>query len=165
MNQKTHLLLVAAMAAPFCALAADSATPALPTKPVPPYELKHKATFSSNGITRNPFIPIGWKAPVAQVAVNQGGPKATVGADSFRVSSILLGGGNAPSLAIINERQYEEGQMIRMPKTGPQIAVRVFRISDGSVQLQVDNQIMTIPLRRGQLNDKQAEPQLNTERD
>ena len=94
-----------------CAFAADSAKPALPEKNTPALELKTKSSFAVQPGSRNPFLPIGWKgAPVvAQVVA----PKAMTAADAFRLTSILLG---SPSLAVINGRTYEEGQMIRMPK-------------------------------------------------
>jgi hypothetical protein len=165
MNQKSLLVLVAAMAAPSWTVAADSAKPGLPAKPVPPFELKNKSTFTTNGITRNPFIPIGYQAPVPTVGAGVAAPKATVTADSFQVSSILLGGGGAPSLAVINKRSYEEGQMIRMPKTGPQVRAKVFRITDGSVQIQVENDILTVPLHRGELNEKRPDEPLSTDKE
>jgi hypothetical protein len=165
MNQNSFLLLVAAIAAPCWAVAAEASKPALPGKAVGPFELKNKSSFTTNGISRNPFVPIGWTAPVAQVKNVAEAPKLTVDANSFHLSSILLGGGGAPSLAVINGRSYEEGQMIRMPKTSPQARVRLYRIGDGSVQIQVENDILTIPIHRGQLNDKRPDEALNTDKE
>ena len=146
-----------------CALAGDSAKPALPEKAAPALDLKTKSSFSVQPGTRNPFLPIGWKGTpvVTQVAA----PKAMTSADAFRVTSILIG---SPSLAVINGKTYEEGQMIRMGKPDPrsktpQVRAKVYRILDGSVQIQVEDQMLTIQMNRGQLKDIQPDQLLNTD--
>jgi hypothetical protein len=100
---------------------------------------------------RNPFLPIGWvKREAGQIAA----PTVTIGEDMFRVTSILLG---SPSMAVINGRSYEEGQFIRMPKAAPQVRPRLYRIGDGKVWIQVNTQLVTVPLRRPELNEPKAE--------
>jgi hypothetical protein len=70
-----------------------------------------------------------------------------------------------PSLAVINGRSYEEGQFIRMPKAA-QIRPRLYRIGDGQVTIQVQNQLMTVQLRRPELNEPKPESELfNYEKD
>jgi hypothetical protein len=157
------LLILAAVAFAPCALAAEAAKPALPGKSVPAFELKNKSSFTPAGGTRNPFLPIGWKG--AAVVVQPVSKKPLTTADAFRVTSILVG---SPSLAVINGRSYEEGQMIRMGKVDSkakpgtsQPRVKLYRIGDGVVQIQVEDQLITVPLRRGELNEIQPEPLLD----
>jgi hypothetical protein len=143
--------------------AADEATPAHPPK-APPYVLKHRSAFQPLGDDeRAPFWPIGWTKrkmvagatePVRAVEV----PRVTLDQGSFKVSSILLGN---PSLAIINGRTYSEGEYLRVPKTtgatAPTAAVpasarvRVYRINDGAVVLQNQDQMITVALARPEL--------------
>ena len=160
-----HFLILAALAFAPCALAADAtkAKPALPQKSVPTFELKHKSSFTVASGTRNPFLPIGWKG--STVVVQPVSKKPMTTADAFRVTSILVG---SPSLAVINNRSYEEGQMIRVGKPDPkakpgtsQPRVKLYRIGDGFVQIQVEDQLITVPLRRGNLNEIQPEPLLD----
>jgi hypothetical protein len=70
-------------------------------------------------------------------------------------------------MAVINGRSYEEGQFIRMPKQmASQLRPRLYRIGDGLVQIQVQNQLMTVQLKRPELNDSKREPELlNEEKD
>jgi hypothetical protein len=68
---------------------------------------------------------------------------------NFRVTSILVGSGSAPSLAVINGRACSEGEFLRTPKIpGFQGKVRVKRIEASQVVLEHDNQTITVPLRR-----------------
>ena len=161
------LMILAALALGPCALAADSTKPALPKKAVPQFDLKNKSSFTLSGTVRSPFLPIGWKGAAV---VQQLAPKrAVTPADAFRVSSILVGTGGNPSLAVINGRSYEEGQMIRMKTDSksvlPQARVRLHRIGDGAVQIQLeDGNIITVPLKRGELNELQPAELLNPDR-
>ena len=129
-------------------------------KPVAPYELKTKSVFNLPSDTRAPFLPIGWVKPTGPVTV---AVKTTIDESSFRLTSILLGN---PSLAVINGRSYEEGQFLRMPRSGPQPIIRVYRIGDGQVWLQHDTKIFAVPLKRSELNERRTEGSLlNDERD
>lgn len=135
------------------------------TEPLPPYELKKRSAFAVDGeVARAPFWPIGWVkrqagAPVqsAEVAVVE--TKVLLDEKSFKVTSILLGSGTAPSLAVINGRAYSEGEFIRMPKGGttPPVRIRVQRINDGHVILQNATQTMIANLQRPELSTKRAE--------
>jgi hypothetical protein len=162
MNAPRFLNLVAMALAP-CAFAADSTKPALPEKTVPALELKNKSAFSVPAGTRNPFLPIGWKgAPVVTQTVSA---RHVTPADAFRVSSILIG---SPSLAVINGKTYEEGQMIKLGKVDPkskvpQARAKVYRITDGAVQIQIDDQMIVAPLKRGTLNEIQPDTPLDKE--
>jgi hypothetical protein len=140
--------------------------PAKSTEPVPPYELKNRSIFAKpESVARAPFWPIGWiprakgTVAVAQVLV----PKVTLDARSFRLTSILIGSGTTPSLAVINGRAYSEGEFIRMPKAPGAVPprVRVQRITDGSAALQNGDQIFVVPLQRPELSNPKPEPLLN----
>jgi hypothetical protein len=146
-----------------CAFAADATKPALPAKTVPQFELKNKSSFTVPNGVRSPFLPIGWKGS----AVLQEAPtkKTVTTKDSFRVTSILLG---SPSLAVINGRSYEEGQPIRMPKDPktnmPVARAKLYRIGDGVIQIQLEDQLISVPLKRGELKEIQREELLNSDR-
>ena len=90
--------------------------------------------------------------------------KVEIHDEMFRVTSILLGN---PSMAVINGRSYEEGQFIRMPKAAAaQIRPRLYRIGDGQVLIQVQNQFVPVPLRRPELNEVKRDAELfNEEKD
>ena len=160
-------MILAALAFGPCALAADSTKPALPAKAVPQFDLKNKSSFTLSGNVRSPFLPIGWKG---SAVVQQLAPKrATTPADAFRVTSILVGSAGNPSLAVINGKSYEEGQVIRTKSdsknVSPQARVRLYRIGDGVVRIQLeDGNIVTVPLKRGELNELQPQEVLNPDR-
>jgi hypothetical protein len=133
---------------------------------VPPYELKNRSAFAKPGeIQRAPFWPIGWvkrAAYVAGPAAILEAPKVTLDARNFKVTSILLGAGTNPSLAVINGRAYSEGEFLRMPKT-PGVApvrIRVQRIADGSVVLQNATQTLVTQLQRPEINSRRPDEQL-----
>ena len=137
-----------------------------------PYQLQRKSVFTATAEDqRAPFWPIGWvkqkgAAPKTTLPVV---PRAKPDESSFRVTSILLGN---PSLAIINGRTYSEGEFLRQPRaaggaatvaTSPLPAgarIRVYRIDDGGVTLQFQEQLLTVPLRRPELPGKRAEEEL-----
>lgn len=169
MNRTLFTLPLFALAV--AALGQDGAAPAAEPTPAPEqqkatstkrYELKNKSTFSVAADIRSPFLPIGWvkSGEVATPVVQQ---RQTVDPSGFRVTSILLGN---PSMAVINGRSYEEGQFLRMPRGGPQVLVRVYRIGDGQVWLQSGGSVFTVPLKRPELGERKLEEQLlNEERD
>lgn len=152
-----------------CATAVH-AEDAAKTEAVPPYELKNHSSFANPAdITRVPFWPIGWvkrrvgtvAQPVAPVA-----PKVLLDEKSFRVTSILIGTGSTPSLAVINGRAYSEGEYIRMPKTPGVVPVRirVQRINDGNVILQNAEQLLVSSLVRPELSNRKPEELLDPDR-
>ena len=141
-------------------------------EPVPPYELKNRSAFTNPvDISRAPFWPIGWvkRAKNSAVASTQQveAPKIALDAKSFRVTSILLGSGTTPSLAVINGRAYSEGEFLRMPKTPgvPSPRVRVQRITDGSVILENANQTLVAALARPELSNPKPEALLKDDAD
>lgn len=149
--------------------AASTAPAAAPVKPedVPPYVLKNRSEFKglTEDTARVPFWPIGWikRAKVAQTpdAPVQVIPKVTLDERNFRVTSILLGSGTTPSLAVINGRAYSEGEFLRMPRSmNPAPRVRVQRISDGAVVLQNAEQILTVKLTRPELQNRRPDEML-----
>lgn len=138
----------------------------------PAYVLKNKSSFSSvSDEQRAPFWPIGWvkrkpqmltSAPVQAVEA----PKVVLDEKNFKVTSILLGN---PSLAIINGRTYSEGEFLRTPKvaagTPPAARVRVYRINDGQVVLQNQEQLINVALTRPELVQRSnVEELLNEDR-
>lgn len=137
------------------------------TESVPPYQLKNRSTFTvAPEISRAPFWPIGWVKRIvgAPVQAQEAAPVAKVLLDekSFKVTSILLGTGTTPSLAVINGRAYSEGEFLRMPKgtMAAGVKVRVQRINDGQVVLQNADQVVVAPLQRPELSTKRAEEPL-----
>jgi hypothetical protein len=86
-------------------------------------------------------------------------PKVLVDEKAFRVTSILIGSGTTPSLAVINGRAYSEGEFLRMPKGSPMppVRIRVQRINDGNVILQNADQVLVASLVRPELSEKKAE--------
>lgn len=145
--------------------AADSAAAAAATaEPVPAYELKTRSTFIRvEENARAPFWPIGWvkrkAGSVAGLQAGQAAPSGALDEKNFKVTSILLGSGATPSLAVINGRAYSEGEFLRMPKGGatPPARIRVQRISDGNVVLQHATQTLVAALQRPALSERKAE--------
>lgn len=133
-----------------------------------PYKLKRRSSFTPpSADARAPFWPIGWvpkKTMIAAVTPTQvAAPAPLLDEKSFRVSSILLGTGTVPSLAVINGRAYGEGEFLKGPRAAvaPAVAgkpgapaaprIRVQRITDGSVVLQCAEQAITISMQRQEL--------------
>lgn len=140
------------------------AAPAEKREPVAPYELKNKSQFTTADPSgRAPFWPIGWvkrkAGGVQQVAAAPVAPKVMVDEKAFKLTSILIGSGTTPSLAVINGRAYSEGEFLRMPKGGttPPARIRVQRINDGSVTLQNADQVLTVSLARPELAERKGE--------
>lgn len=139
------------------------AKPAEPAAKPPRYELKTKSTFDVSESMRAPFLPIGWVKPAPNTPVIQQQQQVTLDPTGFRLTSLLLGN---PSLAVINGRSYEEGQFLRLPRTGPQVRVQLYRIGDGQVWLKMDDKLFIVPLKRPELGERKPdETLLNEERD
>ncbi len=186
MSPTRHLLTVAGTLLCAASLQAENAAPAKPADapvkaeaapaPAPePYQLKRRSSFAcADDTARAPFWPIGWvhrkgvSSSVAAVAV----AKSVLDAASFRVTSILLGSGPGASLAVINGRAYSEGEFLKMPRSvaappvpgapapAPVPRIRVQRISDGSVVLQREDQLLTVALQRPELVLKKVDDTL-----
>jgi hypothetical protein len=131
---------------------------------VPPYVLKNKSKFNAPSETaRVPFWPVGWsKQKQAAIAVAAAAPEVKMKLDknSFNVSSILIGGGKDPSLAVINERPYAEGEYVRLKGSSTKTRIRVERIYDGTVTLSFEDQKIVVPLRRQELNQHKDDNEL-----
>lgn len=142
----------------------------------PPYVLKNKSVFTAVADEqRAPFWPIGWvkrramQVATAPIAHAVEAPKPVYDEKCFKVTSILLGN---PSLAIINGRTYSEGEFLRMPKpaatpgvpAAPTVRIRVFRVEDGRVVLQYQEQFITVALQRPELAQRKAEELLSDDR-
>jgi hypothetical protein len=156
--------IAAALVCGAAILHAEDPAPAKPADSVEPYVLKKRSEFvAAEANARAPFWPIGWvKRRPGVVQSTQAAPVASpVALDekSFRVTSILLGTGTTPSLAVINGRAYSEGEFLRMPKGGatPPVRIRVQRINDGTVILQNANQTLVASLVRSELQNKRSE--------
>ena len=150
---------------------ADAAKPAEPAKtpdPVEPYVLKNRSAFTgkpAESDSRAPFWPIGWvkRKPgvIVQATPAPSAPPVQLDANSFKVTSILIGSGTTPSLAVINGRAYSEGEFLRAPKGTPTTnRIRVQRINDGTVILQNATQTMVASLVRPELVSKHNEDNL-----
>ena len=141
---------------------ATPSTGATPPAPLGKFEVKSKSSFNVPLNTRDPFWPIGWTKRAGAAPQLTQAPKATIDESAFSVTSILVG---QPSLAVVNGRAYSEGEMVRPPKGSPPLRIRVQRISDGSVTLQAEDQMLVVALRRPELTAKKAEREvLNDER-
>jgi hypothetical protein len=148
------LLSILAMPLAHSQDAQDAAAPAKPER----YQARSVSAFNYDQ-PRAPFTPIGWVRGAAPAAEAPVVIQAKFDESLFRVSSILLGN---PAIAVVNGRSYEEGQLVRMPK-GSSLRPRVFRIMDGQVILQADERLVTVPLRRGELNERRPEDELLNE--
>ena len=193
MSLHRHLRTVAGSLLCAAALHAETAAPAkaepaktdaAPAKAEPapePYQLKNRSSFTGapEG-TRAPFWPIGWvhRKGVSSVVAVLAAPKPVLDERAFRVTSILLGSGATPSLAVINGRAYSEGEFLKMPRgaavaaplapgatPAPVARVRVQRISDGVVVLQQAELTVKVSMLRPELAQKKTEdPLLDDER-
>lgn len=130
---------------------------------VTPYELKNHSSFpNASEVTRVPFWPIGWvrrTAAAPAAAPVPEAPKVTLDESAFRITSIMIGTGSTPSLAVINGRAYSEGEFVRMPRTPGTLPlrVRVQRINDGTVILQHADQLIVVNPKRQTLEAKRPE--------
>jgi hypothetical protein len=172
MNVKFLFIVTVVAFAPI--LTAAEPGPNADAKPeVVPYQLKKRSVFNLNANARAPFWPIGWVHRESSSPELQPGARFVLDEKNFSVTSILMG---PPAIAVINGRAYEEGQFLRQPRasaagtpaspvaTGAnQPRVRVHRIADGQVSLAYDTQIIGIPLRRPELNERKASEELLNE--
>ncbi len=169
-----HFGLILTVVCSTATLAADPASVSAP----PAYALKNKSVFTApTDDHRAPFWPIGWvKRKSIQVATAAPArvveaPKAVaLDPKNFKLTSILVGN---PSLAIINGRTYSEGEFLRMPRTAVAMAgtpavpaprIRVYRVNDGAVVLQNQDQLLTVALQRPELAQRKGEELLLEDR-
>ena len=165
MNASIRAILTTTAAAAFLgSLSAREARPAAEAKPqteIIKYDLKKKSAFTLAADRRAPFWPIGWvkRANETRTEITQA-PKPKIDERAFTVTSIMLGN---PSLAVVNGRAYSEGELIRMPKGGVPMKVRVQQIGDGSVSLNYEQQSFIVALKRTELSAHKGEELLEQE--
>lgn len=110
------------------------------------FKLSHRSEVTSETITRNPFWPIGWSkstdTPISASAVSH----ALLKPEDFLVSSILLSGDS--SMAVINGKEFSQGESKPVQVGGQKIEVQVVAIQDGEVILAYDQHNLSVPLRR-----------------
>jgi hypothetical protein len=114
------------------------------------FKLKNRSSFAVSSMdAHNPFWPIGWTkspaVPVAQTTAESAPAAVTLKADSFVVSSILLGN---PPLAVINGREMAEGEIVAIQIGAQRLYVQLASVQDGRVVLRYLNQNLIVPLRR-----------------
>lgn len=113
------------------------------------FKLKNRSSFHAGDTTRNPFWPLGYKPAVSPDGDT---PPAAIPSDlqlkvdNFQVSSILLAG--ADSLAVINGKEFAQGETRPVQVGTAKLSVHVVSIGDGEVTLVCQNQSLNVPLRR-----------------
>jgi len=117
------------------------------------YTLKHRSIFTYSA-PHNPFWPIGWVkgADVVQTAVATE-VAAPISADNFVVSGISI---SSPPMALINNKECAEGEIIEAKYGAQTLKIKVLRINDGSVILQYQNKTYTIPFKHPTLSSDSA---------
>jgi len=101
------------------------------------YSLKHRSEFSY-AAPHNPFWPIGW---------------VKGSADNFVVTGISI---SSPPMALINNKECAEGEIIEAKYGAQTLKIKVLRINDGSVILQYQNKTYTIPFKHPALSSDSA---------
>ncbi|MDP9291584.1 MAG: hypothetical protein M3O82_04365 [Verrucomicrobiota bacterium] len=111
------------------------------------FQLKNRSSFHASGITHNPFWPIGYTPPANDSAGTPPPPSdLQLKAENFQVTSILLAG--ADSLAVINGKEFAQGETAPVKVGSEKLSVHVVSIGDGEVTLVCQNQSLNVPLRR-----------------
>jgi len=106
------------------------------------FKLKNRSSFAGAQVARDPFWPIGWKKGTRDPSAPA---EVVINADEFAVTSILL---SPPALAVINGKEYGEGQFILVPGSGAK--AQVAAILDGNVVLIYHGKTVTASLRRNE---------------
>ena len=118
---------------------------ASPTPEPAKVEPKNKSSFTMDGVTRNPFWPIGWK-PAAKLSGSGLDQVGEIPVTAFVVSTITLGDGQ--HFAIINGRTMLEGQQFGLLLGTQTYQITVKKIEDGRVVLGRHDEEIIVPLRR-----------------
>jgi serine/threonine protein kinase len=135
---------------------ADAATSA-PTvgntdvKPVSPPAETHQ-TPPSSATPARVIGPVATDHRAATPAIVTVPPDPAMDEKNFRVTSILIGSGTAPSLAVINGRAYGEGEFLRMPKASS-FRIRVKQITDEKVVLEHNDLTVVAQLQRPEVKN------------
>jgi len=111
------------------------------------YKPIHHSLFLSSERDRNPFWPVGWvkQAPVSATPIAGPVESAVLRTEDYALTAILLG---RPALAVINGREYAEGDFIILRPGAPKSKVQVFEVRDGQVTLRFMSKDYTIFLKR-----------------
>lgn len=113
-------------------------------KSAPAFVLKNRSEFTSQAVKRDPFWPIGWVKPEqgpAAASLEEGDFRV----ENFKLTSVLLG---SPALAVINGKEFAEGEA-GFVKVGLQkINVTILNIMDGAVRLQHRGKTIVVELKR-----------------
>jgi hypothetical protein len=97
------------------------------------FELQRTSTFEPGSMERNPFWPIGWRKEETRTSAPQVSAPVIVldlPANHFTVSSILIG---TPRMAVLNGREYAEGEMITTRIDGQPTKMKLKTVGDGFV--------------------------------
>jgi len=112
--------------------------------------IANRSAFEVSNDFRDPLLPIGWtkSSPIVVPIVN-GVPvpppiEAYIRPEAFLVSSISVA--KLP-LAIINGKQWGEGDLMPFVAGTEKIMLQVFAIRDGSVVLRYKDHKITCPIR------------------
>jgi len=109
------------------------------------FKLKHRSTFTVQDTERNPFWPVGWVKTAAPTAVSETVQVAEIRPEDFELTAILLG---TPALAVINGREYSEGDFIVLKGAGPAAKVQIVQVMDGRITLRYMGKDYSILLHR-----------------
>jgi len=110
------------------------------------FKLKNRSAFTLQEPERNPFWPIGWvKTATTTANTNETVQVAEIRPEDFTLSAILLG---TPPMAVINGKEYAEGEFIVFKVGGPKTKVLVAQVMDGKVILRYMNRDYTVILHR-----------------
>ncbi len=121
-----------------------SVTPLLRAQDSQGYRPKSRSIFKGTLVARDPFWPIGWTRGAAKSdAIAVAAPE--IRAEDFTVTAILLA---SPALAVINGREYSEGQYI--PLSGGAVKAQIAAILDGRVLIRYKAKTVSSPLVRNE---------------
>lgn len=134
--------VIAGAASPGLSQAPQQSAPPKPPTSQPAIAEQRKSSFTTAGATRNPFWPVGWM-PGDGKKVEE---VPTITASLFNVSAILLG---PPNLAVINGKDYAEGDTLSIAVGGKEERVRIDAIRDGFLLLNHRGRPITVALNRG----------------
>lgn len=107
------------------------------------YRPKNRSIFTGTLVARDPFWPIGWTRGSAKSETAVAEPE--IRAEDFTVTAILLA---SPALAVINGREYGEGQFI--PISGGAVKAQIAAILDGRVLIRYKSKTVSSPLVRNE---------------
>ena len=118
------------------------------------FKLKNRSTFSSAGREHDPFWPIGWVKPAVSATSTGSGVAKEVefSTNGFVLTSILLG---QPAIAVINGREYAEGETIKWAAGGENAGIQLVAVQDGSVVLRHQDKNYTVVMHRKGEEQKQ----------